>query len=169
MISIHSAKDGVTSVRMVCYSGRFQRISATASASCAAGTRTRFRRFAPRIMRSAPFAPGVIERGELRRTGAPVAVCLPGHDMEIEVQRFLCAVDALVLGRNPLGMLKSLPCAWRTVRKDGPLWLPHDARAHACDTDGTTPRRPRHCLSRIRTTTSAAFPSRPARCRRICN
>lgn len=32
MISIHNAKDGVTSVRMVCYSGRFERISATASA-----------------------------------------------------------------------------------------------------------------------------------------
>lgn len=57
-------------------------------------------RIAARVMRSSARASGAIEGRKLRRTDSPVTALLPGHDMEMEVRRFLPAVDAVVLERE---------------------------------------------------------------------
>jgi len=53
-----------------------------------------------RIVRRAPLTPGAIECCELRRPYAPIAPLLPRHDMEMEVRRFLSAINAVVLKRK---------------------------------------------------------------------
>ncbi|HVH32489.1 MAG TPA: hypothetical protein VM847_00065, partial [Tahibacter sp.] len=69
-------------------------------------------------------ASGAVERGELRRAYAPVAALLPRHDVEMEMRRFLPAVDPVVLERQ----YPERPVS-RDERLGDPLGCDQDSRA----------------------------------------
>ena len=71
------------------------------------------------IVSRTPWTPGAIEGRELRRANAPVAPLLPGHHMEVEVRRFLPAVDAVVLERKyPEGPIRPDERLCESPRRD---------------------------------------------------